>query len=98
MDRNEFIKSVKTEIENVIKNKSLPAYFFNRANVSKKDKKEAEDTLNSLIPGKWRFVNLFGNGTNVGKGLFAEDDYGIYISLACHDKYEEAIDAFNVHK
>ena len=98
MNRNEFINSVETALENVINNKSLEAYFFNWADINDKDKKEAEDILNSLIPGKWRFVHLWGNGTNVGEGWFAEDNYNVYISLACYDDYEEAIDTFDIYK
>lgn len=98
MNRDEFIENLDKALNIIVSNKSLEPYFFNWADADDEGKKDAEDTLNSLIPGKWRFVHLWGNGTNVGEGWFAEDNYNVYISLACYDDYEEAIDTFDIYK
>ena len=99
-ERNEVIKSVTKKLDKAVKKKSIDAWFFNWADSDPEDKKEAEKVVNKLLGGKWRFVHLWGNFTNVGEGWFADDEHGIYITLACfaadNDEDEEFIDTFEV--
>ena len=39
---------------------------------------------------------LWGNGTNVGEGVFWNDKYDIELHLACFDQNEEAIDDYQI--
>ena len=95
--RNEIIKDVTEKLSKAVQEKSIDAWFFNWAESDSKDRKDAEKVVNTLLGGKWRFVHIWGNFTNVGEGWFANDKYGIYVTLACFDEEdEEFIDTFDV--
>ena len=95
-ERKEFLDNVHSKLNDIVRNESLDAWFFNWADEEEDEKKEAEKTINDILPGNWRFVHLWGNFTDVGEGWFAEDEYEIYISLACFGT-EECIDSFDVY-
>ena len=97
--RNEFIKNVNDILKQVVEKKTLDAWFFNWADNDPIEKKEAEHVVNKILPGKWRFVHLWGNFTDVGEGWFCNDDYEVYIKLASfsdEDDYDETINSFEV--
>jgi hypothetical protein len=98
-ERDEVIKSVTEKLTKAVQEKSIDAWFFNWAESDRKDRKDAEKVVNTLLGGKWRFVHIWGNFTNVGEGWFANDKYGIYVTMACFDEEggDEFIDDFNVY-
>lgn len=98
MTREEFYAQVETALTNAIANKSLDAWFFNDFDMDKQANDEINATLNAIVPGNWQMIELSGNWTNVGLGIFYEKDYDMYLDLACYDEEnEEYIDEFNLY-
>lgn len=97
-NRKKFIKKLEETLKKVADGKSLDAWFFNWADNDEEDKKEAEKIVNDLLPGKWRFVHIWGNFTDFGEGWFANDYYDVYITLACfNEEGEEFIDTYEIY-
>lgn len=100
MTREEFSAQVSAALTNAIANKTLDAWFFNDfdSKWAGKDNCEINKVLNAVIPGNWQMIELSGNWTNVGLGIFYEKDYDMYLDLACYDEEnEEYIDDFNLY-
>ena len=94
-NRDAFIEKVKAAMDNAIADKSIDAWFFNSAEADKKEKAAAEKYIGGFLPGKWKFIEISGNGTNVGEGWFKNVENGVTISLSCDDD-EEYIDDYNI--
>ena len=100
MTREEFSAQVTAALNNAIANKLLDAWFFNDFDCkwAGKDNCEINKVLNAVIPGDWRIIDISGNCTNVGLGIFYEKNYDMYLELACYDEdYEEFIDDFELY-
>ena len=97
-ERSARIAEIEAVLTDLVENNAIDAWFFNWADIEAESRAEAEQVLNSLLPGKWRFVNIWGNGTNVGEGWFADDEYDIYIALSSYSDEEVFIDNFDVYK
>lgn len=100
MTREEFSAQVTAALTNAIANKSLDAWFFNDFDCewAGKDNREINKVLNAVIPGNWWIIEVSGNATNVGLGIFYEKDYDMYLELACYDdEDEEYIDDFDLY-
>ena len=97
-ERKAFIRSVKKSLKQHIKAKDLEPYFFNwyQKDDYFKENKAINEYINSSIPGVWEMTDLWGNGTNVGEGVFWNDEYCLELHLSCFDKYEEAIDDYYI--
>ena len=87
--RDDFLDKVKSTMERCIADKSIDAWFFNWAESDRKERTEAEKYISSILPGKWKFVEITGNGTNVGTGWFKNKEYGVTIGLSCNDCIDE---------
>ena len=100
MTREEFSVMVESALTDAIKGKKLDAWFFNDfdSEWAGKDNCEINKVLNAVIPGDWRIIDITGNATNVGVGVFYEKNYDMYLELACYDEnYEEFIDDFELY-
>ena len=99
MTREDFFTKVETALTAAIKEKKLDAWFFNEFDTewAGKDNCEINKVLNAVIPGNWQMIELSGNWTNVGLGIFYEKDYDMYLDLACYDEEEEYIDEFHLY-
>ena len=98
-NRDAFIEKVRTAMDKAIADKSMYAWFFNSADSDKKEKAAAEKYLNSILPGKWKFVEITGNGTNVGEGWFVNKENNVTISLSCDNEGEtndDYIDGYTI--
>lgn len=95
-NRDAFIEKVKTAMDKAIANKSMDAWFFNSAEADKKEKAAAEKYIGGFLPGKWKFIEITGNGTNVGEGWFKNVENNVTISLSCDDDDEEYIDDYTI--
>ena len=93
----EFIESLKKSLDQHIQSRDLDAWFFNDFSESKKNG-SINKYLNSRIPGRWKITAVWGNGTNVGKGEFKNEEYGLTLTLECWDEYEEYIDTYEIQK
>lgn len=97
-ERKAFINSVKESLKAHINAKDLDPFFFNWYD---KNDRFGENVginkyINARIPGVWEMTALWGNGTNVGEGVFWNDKYDIELHLSCFDEYEEAIDDYEI--
>ena len=100
MTREEFSAQVSAALANAVANKKLDAWFFNDFDSpwAGKNNRKINKVLNDLIPGNWKMIELSGNFTSVGLGIFYEKKYDMYLDLACYDEEnEEYIDSFNVY-
>ena len=100
MTREEFSAKVTAALTDAIKEKKLDAWFFNDFDCewAGEDNCEINKALNAVIPGDWRIIDITGNATNVGVGVFYEKNYDMYLELACYDEnYEEFIDDFELY-
>ncbi len=95
-NRDAFIEKVKAAMDKAIADKTMDAWFFNSAEDNRKEKAAAEKYLNGFLPGKWKFIKLTGNGTNVGEGWFKNDENNVTISLSCDDEDENYIDGYTI--
>lgn len=95
-NRDAFIEKVKAAMDKAIADKSMDAWFFNSADANKKEKASAEKYISSFLPGKWKFIELTGNGTNVGEGWFKNMENDVTISLFCDDEDENYIDGYTI--
>lgn len=95
-DRDAFIEKVKAAMDKAIADKSIDAWFFNSAESDKKEKAAAEKYIGGFLPGKWKFIEISGNGTNVGEGWFKNVENNVTISLSCDDDEEEYIDGYTI--
>ena len=93
----EFIESLKKSLDQHIQNRDLSAWFFNDFDERGKNS-SINDYLNSHIPGRWKITAVWGNCTNVGKGEFKNEEYGLTLTLECWDEYEECIDTYEIQK
>lgn len=96
INRDAFIEKVKVAMDKAIADKSIYAWFFNSADENKKDRAAAEKYISSFLPGKWKFIELTGNGTSVGEGWFKNMENDVTISLSCDDENEEYIDSYTI--
>lgn len=97
-ERDLFFKKIRKILDDAVIKGTIDAWFFNWANADSEEKANAENLLNSLLGGQWRFVTIHGNGTNVGKGWFANDEYDFYLCLECFSEDEDFIDSYEVDK
>lgn len=95
-NRDAFIEKVKAAMDKAIADKSIDAWFFNSAEADKKEKAAAEKYISGFLPGKWKFIEISGNGTNVGEGWFKNVENNVTISLSCDDDDEEYIDGYTI--
>lgn len=86
--RDAFIEKVRAAMDNAIKNQSIDAWFFNSADIDRADRTAAEKYISSILPGKWKFIELTGNATNVGVGWFKNKENDVTISLSCDNEGE----------
>lgn len=95
-NRDAFIEKVKAAMDKAIADKSIDAWFFNSADADKKEKAAAEKYIGGFLPGKWKFIEISGNGTSVGEGWFKNVENNVTISLSCDDDDEEYIDGYTI--
>ena len=98
-NKDKFIEKVQVTLDRAIKDKSIDAWFFNWADSDKKEKTAAEKYINSILPGKWEFIEITGNATNIGVGWFKNKENNITISLSCNNEGEtdnDYIDDYNI--
>ena len=98
-NRDAFIEKVKAAMDKAIADKSIDAWFFNSAEADKKEKAAAEKYIGGFLPGKWKFIEISGNGTNVGEGWFKNVENDVTISLSCDNEGEtdnDYIDDYNI--
>ena len=97
-NRDQFIEEVQDAMDNAIANKSIDAWFFNDADIDRKEKAAAEKYISSFLPGKWEFIKITGNGTSFGVGWFKNKENNITISLTCYDEEGDYIDDYKIEK
>ncbi len=97
-ERNAIFREVRAIMDLAVMLGTIDAWFFNWAPNDAKDKAEAESVVNKILPSTWRFVCIHGNGTNIGKGWFANDEYDLYLSMECFSNDEDFIDSYEVTK
>lgn len=98
-NRDTFIAKVRIALNNAIVNKSIDAWFFNWAESDKAERASAEKYISSILPGKWKFMRITGNGTNVGEGWFKNKENDVTISLSCDNEGEtdnDYIDGYTI--
>ena len=98
-NRDAFIEKVKAAMDKAIADKSIDAWFFNSAEADKKEKAAAEKYIGGFLPGKWKFIEISSNGTNVGEGWFKNVENDVTISLSCDNEGEtdnDYIDDYNI--
>lgn len=98
MTSAEFLDSLKKSLDQHIEKKDLDAWFFNdwsEDNICRNND-SINRYLNSNIPGQWKITAVWGNGTNVGKGEFRNEEYGLTLFLECWDEDEEYIDTYDI--
>ncbi len=78
-------------------NEHLDAWFFNDFSGKPETDDPINKYINSRIPGQWEIVQLAGNGTNVGMGIFYEPNYDVYLSLESYDEEEKYITHYDVY-
>ena len=93
----EFIESLKKSLDQHLQSRDLDAWFFNDFSENKKNG-SINKYLSSRIPGRWKIAAVWGNSTNVGKGEFKNEEYGLALTLECWDEYEEYIDTYEIQK
>lgn len=97
--RDAFIEKVRTTMDKAIANKSMDAWFFNSADLDRAERTSAEKYISSILPGKWKFIEITGNATNVGVGWFKNKENDVTISLSCDNEGEtdnDYIDGYNI--
>ena len=98
-NRDAFIEKVRMALDNAIMDKSIDAWFFNSAEGSNSEKLAAEKYIGSILPGKWKFIEITGDGTNIGTGWFKNKENNVIISLSCDNEDEtdnDYIDDYNI--
>lgn len=78
-------------------NEHLDAWFFNDYSGKPETDEPINKYINSRIPGQWEIVQLAGNSTNVGMGIFYEPNYDVYLSLESYDEEEEYITHYDIY-
>jgi len=96
-----FVTELEESLKDHIANKDLDAWFFNDFKDIDRNHSNAKINkyLNDRIPGTWIMTDLFGNGTDVGEGVFYESKYNLKLFLSClDDEDEDFIDNYEIMK